>query len=643
MCGIVGWIAPAGGLDRETLKKMTDRLAHRGPDGAGLWSSLDRRVGLGHRRLSIIDLSSEAAQPMTDALQRAVIAFNGEIYNHRSLRRELERCGAAFTTDHSDTEVLLLGYLQWGIDEVLRRINGMFAFAIVDIRKRQVILARDRVGIKPLYWMRLGTDVLFASEAKAFWEHPESRASLDTENLYHHLAFRCLPSPRTLFQNVSKLGPGQYAEIAIDTADVRLRRYWDPLDRRAHGPPSLAEAQEELDHLLTSSVRYRMEADVPVGILLSGGLDSSLMLRLGTGLVERMSTYTAVFPEHDAYDEAAHARRAAQLSGAVHHEIPIQHEEYIGHLSQVAYYQDEPIAAPVCVPVYLLSREARHTGVPVVLAGEGSDELFFGYQSWLKLLRMTRWNERLPDSPGRLLRRSAARLLRTVSPRFSPYPEFLRRAAEDQPVFWGGGMDFSELDKRRLLSAQFGRQYSIDSTYEAIIKPMWDDFRQRSESEDVAGWMTYLDVRFRLPELMLARLDKMGMAWSVEGRVPMLDHRIIELVFSIPESWRVQDARTEKPLLKQAVQRRVDGDALLRAKQGFRAPVKEWKSSNEWQPYLRALKAFGVRSDLFDPKALDELVMAVGDRLYFSLVNFMLWYCTFIDNIVEDHLGTVAP
>ncbi len=634
MCGIVGWTS-AKPIDATTLVRMRDAMIHRGPDGEGLWLSADRCVGLAHRRLSIIDLSATANQPMVDADGRAVIVFNGEIYNHRELRRTLEKERVSFVTDHSDTECLLKGYLAWGLDGLLERLVGMFAFAIYDTGTRKLHLVRDRVGIKPLYFATVGQEILFASEIKAILKHPRVRAELDTQAFYHYLSFRASPAPHTLFRNIQCLAAAEKLTYDTDSHRWERRVWWDPMANARHGSGccSLDEAQDKLEELLAASVDARLESDVPIGLFLSGGLDSSYILKLMAARLESTSTYTVSYPGYDTYNEDKLARSVAHDAGASHHEVPLTSADFVESLTRVAYYQDEPIAAPVCVPVFALSRCARDTGMKVILAGEGSDELFIGYDNWLRMRDASIWNRRLPAGMG-CVRDLAYKLARGVFPLGHKAPEIFRRAASGQPLFWGGSMDFSEDAKRCLLGPSVKHQGL--STYDEVVKPIYQRFCSQRDARDVTAWMSYIDLRFRLPQLMLPRLDKMGMAFSIEGRVPFLDHRLIEFVFSLPPQWRGGEGKVGKMLLKRLAAKVLPREFVNRPKQGFQAPVREWRDSQLGQHFVPMLRRFSSETGLFDTETLERLLKKKNDRLYFSLVNFMLWYLLFIDNLLNN-------
>jgi len=637
MCGITGWVSPRCAVEVAPLTAMRERLAHRGPDGAATWVARDRRVGLAHRRLAIIDPVPEADQPL-HAEGRASVVFNGEIYNHSELRAELEGLGARFRTDHSDTEVLLHGYLHWGIEGLLERLVGMFAFALLDHGAARLHLVRDRVGVKPLYFARIGEELLFASESKALFAHPAVEARLDRDSFCHYLSFRAVPAPRTLFEGVECLGAGERLEVDLDGGAPRRHRWWDPLDQVESAPGTLEGARNRLSELLERSMDHRLVSDVPVGLFLSGGVDSAYLLKRMAQRRPGLATFTVRYPGQAAYDEGVDARRLAAEVGADHHEVAIDEAAYAAAQAEVAWHQDEPIAAPVCTSVHFLSRAARAAGVPVVLSGEGADELFVGYRNWLRMRDLERWNRRLPDLPGRPLRRAAAALGDALLPWPSPAAELLRRAARGQPVFQGGSTDFGERAKRELLGPAIS---SPSDPWEEVVAPLRRDFLARGREDDLTGWMTYVDLRFRLPQLMLPRVDKMGMAASIEGRVPYLDHELIAFVCGLPPEWRGATGGVGKELFKSVAARELGEDFVYREKRGFQAPVREWKRGAFGRRYLPALETFAARSELFEPAALSRLLARPNDRLYFSLTNFMLWYLLYVEDVLEGALPEV--
>ncbi|MAT71683.1 MAG: asparagine synthase (glutamine-hydrolyzing) [Planctomycetaceae bacterium] len=637
MCGIAGWACPDSCVKRSVLDAMSDAIAHRGPDGSGAWVSGDARVGLAHRRLAIVDLSAQANQPMVDAHGRATIVFNGEIYNHRELRQELQGQGATFRTDHSDTEVLLVGYLHWGLRALLERLNGMFAFGLYDHRQKKLLLARDRIGIKPLYSARVGRGMAFASEAKALLAHPEIPQRLNRRAFYHYLSFRSTPAPLTLFEGIDAVPAGQLVEFDVETGSRTEVQWWDPLEEAAAAPRSREAAEEQFEELLTSSVDYRMEADVPVSVFLSGGLDSAMTLALAGRNGRRLSSFTVTYPDQPEYNEGVAAAERARAAGANHHELPISAADFSDCLPDVAFHQDEPIAAPVCASVFLLSQEVQRTGNKVVLAGEGADELLTGYASWRRLRDMERWRRRLGHPAMRVPAKLASAMLGAAAPWRSHWLEASHRLALGQPLFWSGAMDFAERAKDALLGP--GMRDCRGDTYAECIEPRWRRFCRMRSPEDSTLWMTYADLGFRLPQLMLPRLDKMGMAWGIEGRVPYLDHRLVEFVMGLPAQWRGGNDRVGKAMLRRIAARRLPAEFVRQRKRGFRAPVAEWKRDAVGERYGQLLVRFAERTELLRPEAVRALLAHRSSRLYFSLVNFMLWHERFIEPVLEADLS----
>ncbi|MCB9903605.1 MAG: asparagine synthase (glutamine-hydrolyzing) [Planctomycetes bacterium] len=637
MCGISGSFDPRGGVRREDLLRMARAQAHRGPDGEGAWIAPDARLGFSHVRLSIVDLTADAAQPMSTADGAATLCFNGEIYNHAELRLELEAAGVRFVTDHSDTEVLLHALRHWGVDAALERLNGMFAFAYTERAAHRLWLVRDRLGIKPLYHAALpGGGLAFASEAKALFTHPALDARLDHRSFRHYLSFRAVPAPATLFEGVEQLGAGELLELNLADGSTRRRRWWDVLDNAATPPPTEAAAHDRLEELLASSVDLRSLADVPVGLFLSGGVDSAYLLECLAERRSRPSTFTLTYPGQAYYDEGSAALSRARSARAIHHEVALGPEDYADALARVAWHQDEPIAAPVCTSVYALSRAARSESVPVILAGEGADELFVGYSNWIRLRDAERWNRRVPDVPGRMLRRGARAACSPFLSWLAPEREVLRRAASGEPLFQGGALDFGESAKSRLIGPAVGAGDA--DTYAEVIAPLRADFLARRDADDLTAWMSYVDLRFRLPQLMLPRLDKMGMAFGVEGRVPFLDHRVAEVTFGLPAAWRGGVGKEPKALFKRVAERKLPRAFVRARKRGFQAPVKEWKLGSFGQRALPALTAFADRTGLFETRALASLLAEGGDRLWFSLFNFVLWHGLYLENPVSDLL-----
>src|SRR5271156_4257469 len=482
MCGISGVLAFKTSnfqVTADYLLRMRETMVHRGPDGAGFWISPDRRVGLAHRRLAIIDLSDAAAQPMSNGDGSIQIVFNGEIYNHAEIRRELEGLGRRrWKTNHSDTEVILRAFEEWGID-CLQKFRGMFAIALWDAKVRRLWLIRDRIGVKPLYYSIHHGRITFASEIKALLQDADQARAVNEEALFHYLSFLTTPAPDTLFEGIHKLPPGSFLTIDAD-GQRHQERYWDVLE---HTTPLSGMREEEIaERLLAelrSSVALRTVSDVPVGVFLSGGIDSSTNAALFSECArEKPKTFSVGYDKdyRGCKSELPHACRFADQIGAVHQERVLTQEDFLDFLPRMVYLQDEPIADPVCMPVYFLSKLARDHGVVVAQAGEGADELFWGYERWKQILTLTRWN----DYPiPRAIKRLGLLGLGALGKSRSPAYELLWRASAGFPVFWGGVHAFSERSKLDLLSLRLRRRFQKETSWEAI-RPIHERFTQKA-------------------------------------------------------------------------------------------------------------------------------------------------------------------
>ena len=592
MCGIIGVLlkgASAGALDEALLWRMTDSLAHRGPDDRGIHIDRAAGVGLGHRRLSIIELSELGHQPMASDDGAMWIVFNGEIYNHDAIRRELEADGVRFRS-RSDTEAILRLYERDG-DRCVERLLGMSAFAIWDGRRRRLLVARDRLGVKPLYWSHAGGQFVFGSEVRALLEHPSVRRTLDEESLWHNLTFLSTPAPRTLFQDVSKLPAGH--RIVVDASGARVERWWDALDAPPLPPELLPDeeaAAQELRARLETAVRDRMMSDVPFGAFLSGGVDSSANVALMAACSSQpINTLTVSFAGAGVghLNELEHARRIAKQYGTRHSEIMIDHRSLLDYLPTLVEHMDDPVVDPVCVPLYYVSRLAHESGVKVVQIGEGSDELFVGYPIYLQAIRFSerlRFLRKAGRLPRRLVHGAAIPLLRQLGrhrpKRALEWAELTRRAMGED-VFLGGAIQLVDKDKRPLKPSG-ADHYSSWS----IVERFYRDVDARWPDADTAQRMTYVELRQRLPELLLSRVYHITMTVGVEGREPFLDHRLVEFALRLPQSMKVQGCRTES-ILKKAVADLLPHDLLYRRKQGFPAPVALWAFEDEFGRVMR--------------------------------------------------------
>jgi asparagine synthase (glutamine-hydrolysing) len=637
MCGIVGSIVTGDSnfcVSPEYLIKMRDTMVHRGPDGAGLWISADQKVGLGHRRLSIIDLSESAAQPMKNEKDEIVISFNGEIYNHADIRNELNSIRRInWKTDHSDTEVILRAYETWGI-ACIHRFRGMFGIALWDSTQKRLILVRDRMGIKPVYYSNLGGRITFASEIKALLEDPDQERRVNEEAFFHYLSFLTTPAPMTLFEGINKLEPGTYLTIDIATGSICKTKYYELWENVIPVRSSLSE-DEIANHILSElreAVTLRKVGDVPIGVFLSGGIDSSsnaaLFSENQNGAENQVKTFSIGYNgEFDSYKNELHfAKLAAEHVGAKYHEKLLTQDDLIDFLPEMVRLQDEPIADPVCVPVYYVSKLARENGVTVCQVGEGADELYWGYPTW----KLKRRLQQLANIPGTIpFQKVILKFLQKIGKQHSHEYEALRRSVNGQPIFWGGAEAFTEFQKQEILSPRLKQKFKGKTSWE-VIEPIYKIFQQKTWEKSILHWMTYLDLSFRLPELLLMRIDKMSMGVSLECRVPFLDHKFVEYALGLSEK-----IKTKKGILKYALKKAVRGvipDKLInRKKQGFGVPVYEWLFDRLGDQIRVDIKDFCSKTDFIDHKAFLKIMDEnPGPRVWY-LYNFVLWWNEYID------------
>src|SRR5215468_4841716 len=660
MCGIVGSFHPtAKGATAEVVARMRDRMSHRGPDGCGLWASPDHRCVLGHRRLSIIDLSESAGQPMLNADGTVALTFNGEIYNHADVRRELAAlCKYKWTTDHSDTEVLLHAYEEWGL-ECVKKFYGMFAVGIYDARnpERPVThLIRDRVGIKPVYFAKTrGGEWLFASEIRALTAHPDVATEMDPTAFWHYLTFIITPAPLTLFKGIFKLPAGHI--LTIDhRGEAQARQYWDCRPDRSttlrESDLSETEAVAELTRLLKQSIARRMVSDVPFGVLLSGGVDSSMNVALMSELMTRpVTTFSIGYAGKEDFNEFQYARRISQRYKTDHHETLIDREEMQNFLPLLVQLQDEPIADNVCIPLYFLAKLVKDSGTTVVQVGEGADENLLGYW-WVEHYRLLYESVYRPARQGKpWWKRIVAALEEPRAALSGEGLEVQQRAERGEELFWGGAACWWG-DRRSQLTPN---REPFRSQIDCPVADLVPDGHRRLDSHAVVSQyvgsltgclvepevlqkITYLEMKLRLPEHLLMRVDKLTMAHAVEARVPFLDHELVEWMTRIPPAYKLKDT-VGKSILKKAAEPYLDHDMIYRRKQGFGAPMEEWFSEGDFGK--RCLAAFDrsalskegyIDSDYFRG-LLNQQMNGGGGHSFqlWTVLNAVLWHTSWIE------------
>lgn len=590
MCGIAGFLRPGLGEADYGVRAaaMADALAHRGPDDSGLWVDAEAGVAFGHRRLSIIDLSESGHQPMTSASGRYVIAYNGEVYNFAALRDELVERGHRFR-GQSDTEVIVAAIEEWGLDDAVGRFIGMFAFALWDREERTLSLVRDRLGIKPLYWGRFGDLFLFASELRGLRACPGWRPEIDRDALTAYMRWNYVPTPHCIYAGVGKLAPGTILAFRPG-GEPTIRRYWDlravaraGIDERANRPrfvrrPRLGDYASalQLERLLLDAVEKRMVADVPLGAFLSGGTDSSLVAALMQACSDRpIKTFTIGFHEKD-YNEAEHAKAVARHLRTDHTELYVDPAQGLEVVPRLAEFYDEPFADSSQLPTYLVSEMTRRH-VTVALSGDGGDELFAGYTRyhWADMV----WR-RFGWVPGPLRRGLGATIGAVPS-------SLWESAARLLPA----GRRPHRVGERALKLAAFLRQPDADAIYRrqhthweapAALVPggreprgvAWDE-TLADELPDFVDRMQLMDSLTYLPDDILTKVDRASMAVSLEARVPLLDHRVVEFVWRLPPHMKRRDGET-KWLLRQVLYRFVPQELIERPKMGFGVPIARW-------------------------------------------------------------------
>jgi asparagine synthase (glutamine-hydrolysing) len=613
MCGICGVFnfgtrAPA---NPAALKRATDAMAHRGPDDEGFYLQGD--VALGNRRLSIIDLPG-GHQPISNEDETIWITFNGEIYNYRELRAELLKRGHRFRTS-SDTESIIHLYEQYDL-ACLDHLRGMFAFALWDARKRRLLLVRDRLGIKPVFYRLEPGRLVFASESRALRELSEQPLEIDPQSVYDFFGFRYIPAPQTFYRGVEKLLPGHF--LIADSSGVHTRAYWD-VPAEEEMPRPAKEVAEEVIARLRESVRLRLIADVPLGVFLSGGTDSSAVVALMTELEARpLRTFSVGFEEPE-YSELPYARAVARRFATQHHELIMQPEQLSYELPRLVAFRDEPIAEPTDVALYLLSRLAAQS-VKVVLAGEGGDELFAGYPKYAADL-LAGLISALPQEVTRALVRWLPYRQRRAKIALEALT--IRDEAERSATWFAS---FSREERENLFAPEFLAQ--VDPAHPAQV---FQSYMEKQRERTPLKRMLYADLKVWLPDNLLLRGDLMTMAASIEERVPFLDHKLVEFAARVPTKLLTQGFRT-KVLLKRAFERFLPPEVLYRRKVGFAVPVGEW-----FRKPLKSLVADLVLSSealargYFNPASMETFLRehfdGIRDRQkqLWALVNFELW------------------
>ncbi len=626
MCGICGKLNFE--LDRAVnpslMREMLDTIRHRGPDDEGTY--LSGPIGLGHRRLSIIDLKT-GHQPLSNEDGTVWIVFNGEIYNYRELRTFLLAKGHIFRT-RTDTEVIVHLYEELG-PACLEKLRGMFAFAIWDERADTLFLARDRVGIKPLYYCVTDRSLVFGSEVKAILSDPAVPREVTPESIDRFLTFLYLPGEETLLKGIQKLSPGWY--LTVRNGRTELKQYWD-LSMVPNPGMGSRTAIEELQGLLAETIEQHMIADVPVGVLLSGGVDSTAVLSLASEkTAKQINTYTVGFSDPEIADERPYAKLAADTFGSRHHEITITPGDFRDFLPRYVWHMEEPVCEPPAIAMYYVSRLAKQD-VKVLLSGEGGDEAFAGYSNYRNLVWLERLKRLLPAVNGVAARALSAANSRIHSPRLkkvadlmnSRFPEYYYSRTSNPFRFPSSGLG-------NLYSADFAASVNHERTLEPLRR-----LQERARGQTTLNAMLYIDTKSWLPDDLLIKADKMTMANSLELRVPLLDHKVLEFAAALPEHLKIQGFTT-KYVLKKALQSRIPKPILDRRKAGFPVPYESWMR-RDLREHVHdvLLDQTSMNRGYFTPSAIRNLLAGNQEgmgfsKAVFSLLTLELWHREFLE------------
>lgn len=638
MCGIVGFLRikpeQSAPLKGEIANRMLRAIRRRGPDGEGQWQSQDGYCWLGHRRLAIIDLET-GEQPMKNEDGSVWTVFNGEIYNYRTLRAQLIDHGHQFRTA-SDTEVLVHGYEQWGGDGLTKRLQGIFAFAIYDQKNKKLFLARDHLGVKPLYWWTDGNVLLFGSEIKSLLPYPGLQVrQVNKEGVAQFLVCRYVSRPHTMFRDIFKLPEASWAEVKVgETFLLRAQAYWD-VKYEPSRHLSMEEASDELDALLKSTVQMQLMSDVPIGAQLSGGVDSSVVvalmdqLRRESGVCDPVKTFSVGF-DVERYSELPYARMIADRYKTEHHEIRIGCDDFINELPMLSWIYDEPIGEPPAIPTYFMCRKAKEM-VSVMLCGEGADEQFGGYSKYA-FDRYSRYFDWLPAALRRFSLRGVGASLPFKARRLRSILEILALSdPASRFASWYGAFDTDI--QARLLESEAGSFRS-----DQFLERMTTDVIAHCDSRDTLNQFMYCDIHTRLVDDLLVKGDRMSMGASVEARVPFLDHKVVEFAAKLPPHLKVKGLRT-KVLLKKVAERYAPHELIYRRKVGFTVPLSDW--------FAGPLSGF-VKRVLLSDRCLERgywrpevLVRIVKDHLerrvdreqgIWVLLALELWHRLYVDD-----------
>lgn len=628
MCGINGiYKLSSNHLNlKDEITKMNSQLAHRGPDDNGFWIDDSNRLALGQTRLSILDLSSAGHQPMHDNIGENTIIFNGEVYNFKLLNKKF--LNDEVFNSHSDTETLLKLYRKFGLD-MLQHLNGMFAFAIWDASKEELILARDRSGKKPLYFTEMNGHFSFSSELKALFKLPWIKKEIDNKVLYDFLTYNTVATPHTMFKGISKFKPGHY--MVVTKEGIKAYESFNDLKHRDLNFSSEKELEDLVYSKLEESVKLRMISDVPVGAFLSGGVDSSAIVALmRENTPNEIKTFTIGFENQPNYNELKYAEKIAKRYNTNHFVKTVSPNDLLDFIPKITDIYDEPQADTTAIPIYFISQLAKEENIKVVLNGDGPDELFSGYTNYERYVKTHQYFNFANKAP-KFIKGIANNLVNKIQPG-SPLSEMTNRLYNNQDFYWPGAGGMKESTKHNIISSHFKNSTNGHSSYN-YVNQLKHDYNQFLDGHkfDYTNWLCYSGYRQAVTERFLYRADRLGMAHSIEARSPFLNHEMVQLALSIPSKYKIKNG-VNKYILKKSLERILPNEILYRKKMGFNLPIREWAKETIYNGVKDNIVQFNKDTNIFNLEEVNTQLRLLkeGNDQYtntiWSIYFLINWY-----------------
>ena len=631
MCSIFGFL---GFEDKALLKRMGSVSQHRGPDQSGIY--IDKNICLGHNRLSIIDLSQKGKQPMFNEDESIIIVYNGEVYNFQDINKRLNEHSFKSRTD---TETIIHAYEKFGID-CLRYFNGMFGFAIWDSNKKKLFLAVDRLGIKPVYYIKIEDKFLFASEIKSLLQYKEVKREVNENALTKYLTFRYTPDNETLFKNIKKLEPGHYLVYDTKNKTIKIKKYWDIYDLE---PKDYSENyyKKLTLKLLKDAVKKRLVSDVPLGSHLSGGLDSSAIVAIMSELQKEVETFTVEFESESFYNESKYAKIVADYFDTNHHPLKVK-ADASEILPKAIWHLDEPVSDPTIIAQYLISQLTKKY-VTVILNGEGADEVFAGYMMYKVMNKSEKYKKLLPGPAKTMLPKIINKTPDKILNKFFKYSSDFGEKGKERFGYYLKNLDnrtksylllqniFDKDEKKELYTEEL-KKFEDEEGLEKEFSKYFDDINKKNYINKI----TYMDMKTRLPYYLLHKVDKMSMAHAIEARVPFLDHRLVEFSFKIPARYKMKEGG--KYILKKAMQDKLPKEILKREKQPFLVPINKWYEEKLKEIAPQIFENSEIFKKYFDKKAVEKIYNNYDKSKFYygrqiwSLLSFALWHKIYIEN-----------